>query len=106
MTAFLYQRSEMTSGLRSRMALSALLRLVADGRERGRGGDHFLRQPQLDERRNASSERAIESRRELFAGLDLLAVSSECAREGDEVGVGQIGSVDAARVVPLLVHAD
>src|SRR5690242_14382107 len=104
MTAFLYQRSLMTSGLRSR--ISALLRLLADGRERGHGSDHFLRQPQLDERRHARGERAIESRRELFGGLDPLAVGSEGARESDEVGVGQIGSVDPPWIVPLLMHAD
>src|SRR5690348_13800868 len=104
MTAFLYQRSLITSGLRSR--ISALLRLLADGRERGHGSDHLLWQPELDQRRHARRQRAVESRRELFGALDLLAVSSERPRESDEVGVGQIGSVDAPRVMPLLVHAD
>ena len=38
--------------------------------------------------------------------LDALAVGAEAARERGEVGIDEVGRHDAARVVPLLVHAD
>src|SRR5437762_1080101 len=53
---------------------------LPDGRQGGARRDHFLREPQLQERRRSGSESVLERRRELLGALDELAGSAERAR--------------------------
>ena len=53
---------------------------------------------QLEDRRDAGTERPLERRGELARALDGLAVGAEAARPGGEVGVVQVRRVRAPRV--------
>ena len=60
----------------------------------------------MDDRGLAGGERALEGRAEVRGLLDRLAMAAEGAGVGGEVGVLQLGAVDARRILALLVHAD
>ena len=61
---------------------------------------------ELEQRGPVRGQCPLQCRRERSRLLDALAVGPEAAREGGEVGVDEVGGHHAARVVPLLVHAD
>src|SRR5689334_17517510 len=70
-----------------RSLAAPLQRLLADRGQRGGGRDHFLGQAQLDDRRLAAGQRALEGRRELLRRLHGLAVRAERPRVCGEIRV-------------------
>ncbi len=60
----------------------------------------------MKDRGDACSERAVERPRHVLAPLDPLPVCPERPRQGHEVRVDEIGAAHAARVAPLLMHAN
>ncbi len=60
----------------------------------------------MQDGRDACSERAVERARHVLAPLDPLPVRPERPCKGREVRVDEVRAAHAARVVPLLVHAN
>src|SRR5207248_2829783 len=110
----LFERRPMRAPLRASSVLIAaalrnatlLQRPLADRRQGRRRGDHLFRKPELQKRGNVCGERALECGRELLGAFDGLSERAEGARVRRKVGVLQMGAVDAARILALLVHAD
>src|SRR3954466_11162760 len=89
-----------------RSAASLLESASADRPQRRGGGDRVLGDPDLDQRRPARGERAVERGSEFRGRLHQLSVRAEGAGVGREVRVDESRAMHAARVVALLVHAD
>src|SRR4030088_1591774 len=80
-----------------------LLAQVAQGDARGERLGVGL---DVDDRGLGGGERPLERRGEIFGLLDRLAMAAEGAGVGCEVGVLELGAVDACRILALLMHAD
>src|SRR5450755_2464118 len=87
-----------------RSRLARLLRTdLIDGRAHG---DRLRVDLEPQHRWTTRAQRALQRRSELIGASHLFAVGSVGFRQRHEIGIDQIGPVDARRVIALLVHAD